>query len=343
MTPPISVLASGLASAPIAQPPVSRLLADIGGTNARFAWQASANAPLSDIAVYPCADHHSLQAAIAHYLQAQHKPSPQWCAIGIANPVLGDQVQMTNHDWSFSTAALAKQLGVEQLRVINDFTALALALPALGSADLLAIGDVDANFYDAPNPATLATKALLGPGTGLGVSGLVLGNHGVLVPISGEGGHVSLSAHDEREAGVIGWLTQRFGHASAERALSGPGLCNLYAALCALNGQQAEPLTPAQVLERAQTACDRWCVDALAVFCSLLGSVAGDLALTLGARGGVYLGGGIAPRITEQLRASLFRQRFVAKGRFRSYLEAIPTFVIDSRTPAALLGAARAF
>ena len=323
--------------------PITRLLADVGGTNARFAWQDAANAPLSDIAVYPCANYDSLQAAIAHYLIAQHKPSPQWCAIGIANPVLGDQVQMTNHHWSFSIAALGAHLGVEQLRVINDFTALALALPALGSADLLAIGGEDNAPTDSLNTATFATKALLGPGTGLGVSGLVLGNNGVLVPISGEGGHVSLSAHDAREAGVIAWLTQRFGHASAERALSGPGLYNLYTALCALHGKQTEPLQPAQVLERAQASADPVCVDALAVFCSLLGSVAGDLALTLGARGGVYLGGGIAPRITAQLRESLFRERFVAKGRFRGYLEAIPTLVIDSRIPAALIGAARAF
>ncbi len=318
--------------------PITRLLADVGGTNARFAWQATAGAQLTDIAVYPCADHESLQAAIVHYRQVHHKPNPSWCAIGIANPVLADQVQMTNHHWSFSIGSLAAQLGVERLCVLNDFTALALALPALLSGDLLQIGGV----AEAPVAEPGAAMALLGPGTGLGVSGLLPGSNGALVPLSGEGGHVSLSAHDGQEAEVVQWLTRRFGHASAERALSGPGLCNLYEALCEMHGTQAEPLQPAQVLARAQAATDPRCVDALAVFCSLLGSVAGNLALTLGARGGVFLGGGIAPRITTQLRRSMFRERFVDKGRFRDYLKAIPTFVIDSRVPAALIGAARA-
>lgn len=327
-------------------PPISRLLADVGGTNARFAWQAEADAPLTDIAVYPCADYDSLQAAVAHYRQAHHKPNPKWCAIGIANPVLGDRVQMTNHHWSFSIADLASHLGVERLRVINDFTALALALPALRSADLVPINAPGDVAIDLENAAPGEAMALLGPGTGLGVSGLVRGHVGVnnlLVPLSGEGGHVSLSAHDAREAGVVQWLTHQFGHASAERALSGPGLCNLYAAVCGLHGKPAEVLEPAQVLARAQACSDALCVEALAAFCSLLGSVAGDLALTLGARGGVYLGGGIAPRITQQLKDSLFRERFVAKGRFSSYLQAIPTLVIDSQVPAALIGAARAF
>lgn len=327
------------------------LLADVGGTNVRFAWQAraaagtpgaavdanvvaTADAPLTDIAVYPCAQHDSLQAAIAHYLHTHNKPNPQWCAIGMANPVLHDEVRMTNLHWSFSIAGLARQLGVERLRVINDFTALALALPALASSDLRRIGG--------GAPVHGGTMALLGPGTGLGVSGLVQGPHGQYLPVSGEGGHVSLSAHESQESAVVQWLMQRFGHASAERALSGPGLRNLYQAICEIAGTSVNPYTPADVMQRAQAASDPACVQALALFCSFLGSVAGNLALTLGSTGGVYVGGGMAPRITTQLSASLFRVRFEGKGRFAGYLQAIPTFVIDSAVPAALLGAARA-
>ncbi len=317
------------------------LLADVGGTNVRFAWhqpnRAIADglrtAPLEDIAVYPCAHHDSLQAAVAHYLREYDKPNPRWCAIGIANPVLGDQVRMTNHHWSFSIAALAVQLKVERLRVINDFTALALALPALTGADLRQIGGTTA--------ASGGAMALVGPGTGLGVSGLLHSADGQYVPVSGEGGHVSLSAHDELEMAVVQWLTKRFGHASAERALSGPGLCNLYEALRDLGGKPARPLSPAEVVQRAQAASDPDCVRALALFCSFLGSVAGNLALTLGATGGVYVGGGMAPRVARQLQESSFRSRFEGKGRFGDYLRDIPVFVIDTSFPTALLGAAR--
>ncbi len=326
----------------MALPTIHCLLADVGGTHVRFAWQQRPGvaadglscAPLESIASYPCAQHDSLQTAIAHYLLEHDKPNPQWCAIGIANPVLGDQVRMTNHHWSFSIAALATQLQVERLRVINDFTALALALPALNSDDLRQICGTAG--------ARSGPMALLGPGTGLGVSGLLQRPDGQYLAVSGEGGHVSLSAHDEVETAVVQWLAKRFGHASAERALSGPGLCNLYEAVCSLSGKQAQPVSPADVVHRAQSASDLDCVQALALFCSFLGSVAGNLALTLGATGGVYLGGGIAPRITAQLQASSFRARFEGKGRFGDYLRDISVCVIDTSFSAALLGAARA-
>ncbi len=319
------------------------LLADVGGTNVRFAWQeqtgdvaeSSRNGTLTHIAVYPCVEHASLQDAIARYLQEHDRPAPQWCAIGIANPVLGDQVSMTNHNWSFSIDALAAHLQVQRLRVINDFTALALALPDLPARDLRQIGSAGAGVLHAP-------VALLGPGTGLGVSGLLRGADGQYLPVSGEGGHVSLSSHDECEHAVVQWLARRFGHASAERALSGPGLCNLYQAMCEITATPAHALSPAQVMQRAKAESDPACIQALALFCSFLGSVAGNLALTLGATGGVYLGGGMAPRITAQLQRSLFRTRFEGKGRFSSYLQAIPSFVIDSPVPPALMGAARA-
>jgi glucokinase len=311
-----------------------RLLGDVGGTNARFAWQAHVGASPTDIATYPCSQHASLLAAIQHYLAEHGKRMPHLCAIGIANPIGGDRVQMTNHHWSFSILELQAALGLEQLVVINDFTALALSLPGLAVADLRQVG---------PGTATPgAPLALLGPGTGLGVSGLLPTGTRGFTPISGEGGHVTLSAGDEREAAVVQWLRQHFGHASAERALSGPGLVNLYEASCALSAEAAQPLGPGDVIEQASNGADACCRMALDLFCAFLGGVAGNLALTLGARGGVYIGGGIVPRMMSELERSSFRARFEGKGRFRDYLSGIPTLVIDAAIPPALCGAARA-
>ncbi len=313
-----------------------RLLGDIGGTHARFARQLVPDAPLQDAATYDCAEFGSLQEVMRQYLD-QHAGGhdPHWAAIGIANPITGDQVHMTNLPWSFSISQLQRELGLQQLLVINDFSALALALPALQAWQLRQVGP-GAPVHGAP-------RALLGPGTGLGVSGLVPGAHGQEVPLSGEGGHVTLAAADDDEAAVIALLQHRFGHASAERALSGPGLVNLYQALCRLHhvhidiGLDAPEITQAGL--RGECA---QCAAAVEMFCSLLGTVAGNLALTLGARGGVYLGGGIVPRLGAALERSRFRERFEAKGRFAGYLHEIPTYVIDAETSPALLGASRA-
>jgi glucokinase len=264
-------------------------------------------------------------------------PAPRDVAFGIATAVTGDAVRMTNHPWSFSIAALRDQLGVQRLRVLNDFEALAHAVPALGAADRHAVGG------GASVPG--AALAVIGPGTGLGVSGLVADGSGGWRVIVGEGGHVTLAAASAREASILGLMRERFGHVSAERALSGPGLVNLYEAICTLDGETAEALEPAGVMARAVgeggVERDTQCAEALSTFASLLGNVAGNLALTLGARGGVFIGGGIVPRLGQRFAASPFRTRFEDKGRFRSYLEAIPTWVITAESPA-LLGAARA-
>jgi glucokinase len=312
-----------------------RLLGDIGGTNARFAWQADRAAAPIDVATYACAEHDSLLAAIRHYLAEHGKTSPSACAIGIANPILGDHIQMTNHHWSFSISELQQALGLKRLKVINDFTALALSLPTLQPGDLRRIGPEGV-------AAAGAALAVLGPGTGLGVSGLLPLGTGGFVPVTGEGGHVTLAARTAYEADVIDVLAQRFGHASAERALSGPGLVNLCDAASTLAGRRPLPLRPADVIERARNESDPSCTAAIDLFCNFLGDVAGNLALTLGARGGVYIGGGLAPRLQGQIERSAFRERFAAKGRFREYLEAIPTFIIDAQTSPALLGAGRA-
>jgi glucokinase len=314
-------------------PAQPRLLADIGGTHARFAWQAGAGAPLTDEVVLPCDDHSSLEAAIGHYLARRGGHRPMEAALAMANPVQGDQVHMTNRDWSFSVEALKHSMGLRRLVVLNDFKALALALPALQANELLPLHPGTADPH--------APRAVLGPGTGLGVATLVSTPQGD-VALEGEGGHVTLAAADEEEAAVLAWLRQRFGHASAERALSGPGLVNLYQAACGLSGQTVASLTPADVVDAARSGTDPACTKALGWFMAFLGNVAGNLALTVGARRGVYIGGGIPPRIADLLPASRFSERFLGKGRFRGYLSSIPVHLIDARSSAALRGATRA-
>ena len=310
-----------------------RLLGDVGGTNARFAWQAERGASLTDVATLPAAGHETLLHAMQDYLGRYQRPAPKQCAIGIANPIVGDRVQMTNHHWAFSISEMQRELGLQRFLVINDFTALALSLPSLDAADLRAVGGGTA--------VANAPLGLLGPGTGLGVSGLLpaIGGRGA-IPINGEGGHVTLAPVNELEEQVVRILRREFGHPSAERALSGAGLVALYNALCEVDGVAARPLTPAEVTSQLDT--DPQCGRAIDLFFSLLGNVAGNLALSLGARGGMYIGGGIVPRLGDRIDRSLFRARFEDKGRFRGYLQGIPIWVVNARMSPALIGAARA-
>lgn len=314
-----------------------RLLGDVGGTNARWAWQVAPGAPLTHVRSLRASEHATIADCIAAYLRQHDLPTPREVGFGIATAVTGDQVSMTNHAWSFSIDALRETLGTDRVRVLNDFEALAHAVPALGAGDLRPVGGGQA----APD----AALAVIGPGTGLGVSGLVPDGRGGWRVIVGEGGHATLAPTNAREDALLAVLRERFGHVSAERALSGPGLVNLYDAACALDGRAPAALEPSQVLERAfdhpGAPGQAQCAEAVTTFGALLGSVAGNLALTLGARGGVYIGGGIPPRLGERFAQLPFRARFEDKGRFRAYLEAIPTWVITAESPA-LLGAARA-
>jgi glucokinase len=342
-------------------PPVfaPRLLGDIGGTNARFGWQAHPNAPIEYVQTLPCAEFDSLFAAMQHYLCQSALPAPVACAFGIACAVAGDFVRMTNHHWAFSMAELKRDLGVQDLRVINDFTALALALPSIPSAHLFQlIAPQRAQAMDEPQ-----ALALIGAGTGLGVSGLlpVLSKASTplgagrgrssatqWLPIAGEGGHITLAAQTDLEHQVLNHIRQRFEHAAAERVLSGQGLVNLYQALRDIQGlhqgahaspdwYDASDITQAALVNQEDLALQ--CLD---MFAGFLGGAAGDLALTLGARGGVYIGGGIAPRCLPWLAGSSFAERFLAKGRYRTYVQDIPVWVITAPSSPALLGAATA-
>lgn len=315
--------------------PYPRLLADVGGTNVRLAMQGQVDGPLLHVGSYACASYPGLLEAIRHHLAVEALDCPRWGAIGIATAITGDVVRMTNHPWSFSIRALQTSLGMEQLMVLNDFSALAMSLPALGEAERRQIGG--------GSPIALAPMALIGPGTGLGVSGLVPALSGAgMVPIAGEGGHVTLTSFNSEERAVLDVLHWWFGHASAERALSGPGLENLYMALAQVRGVRVRGLAAHEVTAAAQASSDPLAKDTLDVFSSLLGNVAGNLALTLGARGGVYVGGGIVQRLGKHFNAARFRQSFEAKGRFRDFLSQIPSYIILSTEQAALKGASLA-
>ncbi len=314
-----------------------RLLGDVGGTNARFGWQDGSTADIQHVLVLPCAAHETLEAAIHSYLRLKNLPAPRTCALGIANPITGDVVRMTNHHWSFSISEMQRSLNLEQFNVINDFTALALALPSIPACNLVQVGGVN----DISSSA--APKALIGAGTGLGVSGLLPSDQNDhWLAIAGEGGHTTLAAQTDDEYRVIELIRQRYGHVSAERVLSGQGLVDLYLALRQLQKQAPVDVAgAAEITSWALQDKDPLALQSLVMFTGFLGSVAGDLALTLGARGGVYLGGGIVPRWLGWFETSIFRERFEAKGRFSSYLKDIPVWVINAQESPALLGAAR--
>ncbi|GIL40503.1 glucokinase [Roseiterribacter gracilis] len=313
---------------------MTALLGDIGATNARFALLQDGE--LVDPRILPCADYPTLQAAIEAYLGGRKAES---AALAIAAPITGRRVAFTNLPWQFDTDELAAQFGFAPCLVLNDFAAAALAIPRLQPADLHQIGGTLPVPDDAP-------RAILGPGSGLGVASLVPLPNGHYLPLPGEGGHATLAATDAREAAVIAELSRRFGgHVSVERVLSGPGLVNLYAALSAIEHETAHDaeslrLAPAEISERAR-AGDVRAQEAVQLLSGWLGTVAGNLALTVGARGGVYVGGGVVSQLGTLFDEARFRARFEAKGRMKTYLAPIPIFLVSNRL-SAFLGLAQA-
>lgn len=308
-----------------------RVIADIGGTNARFA--IARNGTFDHLVHVEVARYASLHDALTDYLGGLPPAmQPSQGAFAVAGPVLGDHIALTNSAWSFSVSELRQRLGFEALKVFNDFAATAMAVPYLPAQDRFPIGPAGAEVH--------GPIGVIGPGTGLGVSSLVP-QDGRWVMIAGEGGHVTLPAFTAEEENIIAVLRRRWDHVSAERVLSGSGLVNLYEAVCAIEGKAAaQSLTPADVTDRAVKGSDAECVKAFTHFCAMLGTVAGDLALTIGARGGIYIAGGILLRFKEAFASSGFRARFEAKGRFAGYLRDIPTELILEESPA-LLGLAK--
>jgi glucokinase len=308
------------------------LLGDIGATNARFALLEEGE--LVDPRILACADFPTLAAAIETYLGGRRAEA---ASLAIAGPVTSTHIAFTNLPWSFDIGDLARQFGFAPCLVLNDFAAAAMAIPRLGPADVVQVGGTER--------AAGTPCAILGPGSGLGVASLVPLADGHVLPLPGEGGHATLAASDAREAAVIGELARRFGHVSVERVLSGPGLVNLYAALAALAHEsrrdvEALTLAPAEISQRARNG-DAQAAEAVRLFCGWLGSVAGNLALIVGARNGVYVAGGVVGQLGSLFDRELFRARFEAKGRMRTYLAPIPIFLIQHKLPA-FLGLAQA-
>jgi len=296
----------------------SSLIADIGATNARFA-MADAKG-VHDQKILQCADYPSIVDATQAYLKDSGN-KPKRAAFAIAGPVSGDRFEMTNHNWKFSIRETQQSLGLDRFELMNDFKAIALGVPHLTKNDIKQVGG---SQTAAPGGAI----GILGPGTGLGVASLIWdGNKYIAVP--GEGGHVTMPAKTQREFDLFRTLRYKYHHISAERVCSGKGLENLYNAIRILDGHDTLPdRTAAQISEAALDKSCNVCTEALDKMMGFLGAVAGNLAVTLGASGGIYIAGGIPAKLGEYFFNSRFRDEFESKGRYKAYLGPIPTYLI---------------
>jgi glucokinase len=311
----------------------SLLIGDIGGTNARFALSNPDAPGITQVMNLRCADYPTAEAAIADYLAQSGAASPEVICIAAAGPVVDQRVRFTNNHWTLSAQDLAEDFNSARVRLLNDFEAIAYSIPFLGpdscvAAGLAPVGDLgDRDF----------TVGIIGPGTGLGAAGLLRRN-GILHPVVGEGGHVGFAPETQLQIKLLGQLHARFDRVSDERLISGPGLENIYAALQALHGDKPLHASAQEIFERATKAEDGRASEALQLFFEVLGQVAGNLALTLGAVDGIYIAGGIVKRNPALLVSSLFRSAFESKGRHRALMERIPAQVIVHPQPG-LLGA----
>jgi len=306
------------------------IVADIGGTNARFSRVDLASLQLDKVAVYPCADFPTLAEALQFYREQQGLTAIRHVAIAIACPVTGDLVKMTNFSWQFSIEQMKQQLGLAQFIVLNDFTAVAMSLPAITDAELVKGGGGE---RDLSKP-----MAVLGAGTGLGVAHLIPTAHGY-IPLPGEGRHTDWTAQNEQEWFIQRYLSKHFGHVSPERLLSGPGLESLYLALAAYQELEVPAKSAAEIGKSAVEGNCELSKATVEQFMATLGGMAGDLALLLSTFGGVYVAGGIMPRFISLVEQSEFRSRFEAKGRFSSFNARIPTYIVTAEQPG-LLGCA---
>ena len=310
------------------------LVADIGGTHIRLARIANAAGKLDGQRKYRCADFPDIEAAFEWYLRETGLGRPDHVALAVASAVTGDSIQLTNSPWRFSQTALKEHFGLKSLLVLNDFEALALSLPHIPLEDLCPVGGGHAINH--------APMAVIGPGTGLGVGAIVPKTFTSWRPISSEGGHMSLSPATVFESEVLRAAWKERQHISAEAFLSGTGLPILYRAIGTVRGEPFDAaITADQIGSLASAGSDALCSFTINTFCEMLGTMAGNVALLFCARGGVFIGGGIVPKILPLFIASGFRIRFESKGRFADYLAAIPTTVITGET-ATLSGLAAA-
>jgi len=309
------------------------LIGDIGGTNARFALADPDGVGFSSELTLRCADYETADDGIADYLARSGDIVPEVICLAAAGPVLDNCVRFTNNHWVIDGHELQQRFLSSSIRLMNDFEAIAYAIPILGKNDTATVGlvpselDINAEF----------TLGVLGPGTGLGVGGLLRRDNGIY-PIVGEGSHVGFAPENRVQFKVLKQLRQRFERVSEERLISGPGLENIYWALCEIHGEKSARLTAAEIFSRVLANKDVIAAESIQLFYEALGQIAGNLALKLGAHDGIYLAGGIVKRYPDLLKASAFRSGFENKGRYRSMMERIPTLLILHPQPG-LLGA----
>jgi glucokinase len=295
------------------------LLGDIGATNVRFALLS--NGALGPIKCFTVMDFPRFTDAVNAFLDSHCRQVSVVCEalLAVAGPVEKDRCVLTNSGWTIEAPELCAAFSFAKVRILNDFEATALSLPLLTAADLYPVGGGEAVLG--------APMAVLGPGTGLGVACFVPGSQSSVV-IASEGGHMTMAATSDREDAIIEYLRRRFGHVSAERVVSGGGLENLYQAIIAIDGLEAPERNAADITNAALDGTCPVARTALDLFCAMLGTITGNVALMFGARGGVFIAGGIAPRLTKYIARSEFRARFEQKGRFMQYLASIPSGII---------------
>ncbi len=307
------------------------MIGDIGGTNARFALATEAG--FSSPVTLCCADFESADDAIRHYLREVSADSPEVICLAAAGPVVGNQVRITNNHWTLNAGRISEDFGIEKVRLMNDFGAAAHSILQLSEDDYRVIGLPDAK----PLSDDRFDFAIVGPGTGFGAAGLV--RRGLTtIPIVGEGGHVGFAPRTQVQVEMLNALRGRFDRVYIDRLVSGPGIENIYWALTQIHGEESTQGSARDIFSRSADGSDPRATESIAMFFDLLGQVAGDFALSIGAVDGVYIAGGIAKRYPDQLMKSGFRSAFEDKGRHRAYMENIPTLLITHDEPG-LLGA----
>jgi glucokinase len=307
------------------------LIGDIGGTNARFALAEMGAPGYSNELVLKCADFESATQAVRHYLHSIDAAAPSAICLAAAGPIVAQRVQFTNNDWNISAAELAEEFSIEAVQLLNDFEAIAYAVPLLSGDDCLPIGLPEAR----PLAHADYTVGVMGPGTGLGAAGLCQRN-GEIYPLASEASHGGFAPETQVQIDMLAVMRERFERVSAERLVSGPGLENVYWALTRIHGEQRQHLDAAEIFARNADNSDSRAAEAVQMFFEILGQVVGDYALALGAQDGMFIAGGIVQRYPELIENSRFRSGFENKGRYRSLMESIPTQLIMHPHPGLL-------
>ncbi|NND01140.1 MAG: glucokinase [Gammaproteobacteria bacterium] len=308
------------------------LIADIGGTNARFAISSAESPYFFHDQILQCLDHANLIEAIDSYLYQHNYKQLDALCFAVAGPIKEEAMSFLNNDWSLSADDLGARYNTDSVVLMNDFQSISYSLAQLCDDDILNIGS-----RSAPSLGSDFTVGVIGPGSGLGIAGLRM-QAGVSRPVATEGGHIGFAPDSPLQIQILEYLQSEFGRVSNERLLSGPGLVNIHEALCIINKLDNPGISPADIAVASREYSDPTCVQTMQLFFEILGQVAGDTVLSLGAYDRIYIGGGIAQRYPNQLLRSAFRSGFENKGRYRTMMESVPSMLIMHQNPG-LLGA----